>query len=68
MIAAAFDGTEEIVKSLLEYKANVDTQHNKYGDALQVAARFGNLVIVQLLLDHGAHVNTNAVGDYGSAL
>ncbi|KAL8930646.1 MAG: hypothetical protein Q9208_000517 [Pyrenodesmia sp. 3 TL-2023] len=64
----SFDGTEQIVKSLLEHNANVNIQHNKYGNALQVAASFGYLVIVELLLEHGAHVNTNAVGDYGSAL
>lgn len=68
MIAAAFDGTEEIVTLLLEHHADVNIQQPKYGTALQVAAGFGNLLIAQMLLDQGAHVNTEPVGRCGGAL
>jgi ankyrin repeat protein len=44
----------EIVKELIQHRANVDLQ-DRYGySALNVAAKGGNLELVQLLVKHGA--------------
>ena len=67
--AAAFDGSNGIVETLLAYKADVNMQGGDYGTALQAAAFHGHKDIARMLLDHGAHVNTDApIGLYGSAL
>ncbi|KAK5681436.1 hypothetical protein LTS10_005966 [Elasticomyces elasticus] len=77
LIAACFravgkDGDDDevvsVVRLLLENGAEVDyaRQHDKYPNALYVAARNGQIEIVQLFLRHGAHVNTQGGAD-GSA-
>lgn len=68
LIAAAYDGSEKIMESLLEHNANPNIQHEYWGTALEVAASFGNTVTTQLLLDHGASVEPENVGRYGNAL
>ena len=56
MTAAAYDGTVQIVKTLLEYNADVNSQN---GWALQTAAANGHIEIVDLLLNHGADVDAH---------
>jgi serine/threonine-protein phosphatase 6 regulatory ankyrin repeat subunit B len=57
---AAEKGHFQIVKLLIDKKADVDS-HKKPGDtALFVAAREGHSQIVQLLIDKGATVNCKA--------
>src|SRR5258708_10419706 len=51
----------EIVKLLLDNKADVNARDEKTGStALMVAAFSGNNGIFQMLLDHGADVNATA--------
>ncbi|EWC47693.1 hypothetical protein DRE_02893 [Drechslerella stenobrocha 248] len=52
--AAAFDGTIDIVRALLDHGADVNSIH---GWALQTAAAQGHLEVVELLVERGADVN-----------
>lgn len=52
---------------VIEKGCNVNSVRGMYGQAIQLAARFGHAKVVTLLLDHGAEVNTPA-GKYGYPL
>ncbi|CUS14582.1 unnamed protein product, partial [Tuber aestivum] len=52
--AAAKNGTEPIVRLLLERGADVNARGGYYGNALQAAAKNGTEPIVRLLLERGA--------------
>lgn len=54
--AASTKGHEAIVRLLLEYQANVNLNHTRYGTALSTASRFGNDSIVNLLIANGADI------------
>ena len=56
LTAAAYDGTLEIVKLLLEHGADPNSEH---GWPLQIAAASGHEDVVKLLLEHGADINDN---------
>ncbi|KAL2782457.1 ankyrin repeat-containing domain protein [Aspergillus keveii] len=62
----AREGYKDLVRLLLDNKANVNHHGGEHGSALQAAAYRGWTDIVQLLLDNGA--NVGAPGDYNSAL
>ena len=68
LIAAAYDSNKELVQILLNNKTDPNKLDQTWGSALQVAASYGDLEIFQLLLDYGASVNTEAIGNYGSVL
>lgn len=53
--------------ALLENGINIDAKLSRDGNALQIAARYGDLQVVQVLLDHKANVNTD-VGLHGPPL
>jgi ankyrin repeat protein len=55
LTAAAFDGTVEIIKLLLDAGADINSAD---GWALQTAADQGHVDVVNLLLERGANVNT----------
>ncbi|KAK6330555.1 hypothetical protein TWF718_002755 [Orbilia javanica] len=68
LTAAAFDGTLEIVRMLLDHGADVNSPN---GWALQTAAEQGHLEVVELLVQHGANVNASLDGgkfNLGTAL
>ena len=52
---------------IVEKGCNVNSRRGIFGQAIQLAARFGHAKVVTLLLDHGAEVNTPA-GEYGYPL
>ncbi|KAF3158492.1 hypothetical protein TWF788_004724 [Orbilia oligospora] len=54
LTAAAFDGTVDIVRMLLDHNADVNSPN---GWALQTAAEQGHLDVVELLVERGANVN-----------
>ncbi|KAF3163644.1 hypothetical protein TWF225_002027 [Orbilia oligospora] len=54
LTAAAFDGTIDIVRMLLDHNADVNSPN---GWALQTAAEQGHLDVVELLVERGANVN-----------
>jgi ankyrin repeat protein len=56
LTAAAYDGTLEIVRLLLDHGADPNSEH---GWPLQTAAAAGHEEVVKLLLEHGADVNKN---------
>ncbi|KAK6353701.1 hypothetical protein TWF696_005662 [Orbilia brochopaga] len=55
LTAAAYDGTIDIIKMLLDHGADINSPD---GWALQTAAAQGHYQVVELLLERGAHVNT----------
>ncbi|EPS39642.1 hypothetical protein H072_6585 [Dactylellina haptotyla CBS 200.50] len=54
LTAAAYDGTLEIIKMLLDHGADVNSSD---GWALQIAAGQGHRAVVELLIERGANVN-----------
>ncbi|KAH7093338.1 ankyrin repeat domain-containing protein [Paraphoma chrysanthemicola] len=54
---AASEGHCEMVKMLLEYKADINAQHRTFGSALYSASSGGHEQVVQILLDYKADVN-----------
>jgi len=67
LIAAAYQGHQEMVTLLLGRGAHVNITGGDYGSALGAAASRGHQEIVSLLLDHGADVNITG-GEYSTAL
>ncbi|KAH8101618.1 ankyrin repeat-containing domain protein, partial [Cristinia sonorae] len=65
--AACYRGNTDIVKFLLERKADPNTQGTGFFCALQAACYVGNTDIVTLLLEHKADPNIQG-GMYGCAL
>lgn len=65
---AAQLGHPELCEWLIVKKGcDVNSRRGIFGQAIQLAARFGHAKVVTLLLDHGAEVNTLA-GEYGYPL
>ena len=67
LILAASQGHCEMVKMLLDNKADVNAQGGYYGSALQAASARGHEQVVKMLLDDKADVNAQG-GYYCSAL
>jgi ankyrin repeat protein len=67
LFLAAKQGHCEMVKKLLDNKANINAQGGYYGDALQAASFRGHEQVVKTLLDRGANANAQS-GPYGDAL
>jgi ankyrin repeat protein len=70
LLTAAYNGDFEMVRVLLEYKADVNARHNGGWTSLHLASR-GNLSlgpnitpsfsnVARLLLEHGADINAKA--------
>ena len=57
----------EMIKRLLDSKADINARSQMYGSALQEASAEGHEQVVELLLDRGADVNVQG-GMYGNAL
>jgi ankyrin repeat protein len=68
LLQAVANGSDAIVKLLLENGAKVNAQGGQYGNALQAASWGGHKQIVRLLLDKGANVNAYVDGEYSNAL
>lgn len=64
---ASLFGRVEIVKTLVNMRADVNEISGRYGTALQGAAFAGSKEIVRILLDNGADVNQES-GRFGTAL
>lgn len=64
---AAARGDVEAVKKYVNDKADVNFNHGKNGNALQVASNHGHVEVVRLLLENGVNVNARG-GFHGSAL
>ncbi|KAL8856574.1 MAG: hypothetical protein Q9178_006803 [Gyalolechia marmorata] len=65
---AAYYGTINNVKVLLELGSDVNLRGGTFGTCLQAAATTGQTEVMAMLLDAGAEVNEHHVGRYGSAL
>ncbi len=57
----------DVVRLLINNKANVNAQGGGYGNALQAASCRGRLDVVRLLINNKADVNAQG-GEYGNAL
>jgi ankyrin repeat protein len=57
LMIAALKGHSQVVKELLEAKANVNIQNVDKSTALMLAAKHGHLQIVKELLEKGADIN-----------
>ena len=56
----ACGGHEEVVRVLIEANANVE-EHNENGHTpLMETATAGHICVAQILLDHGAGINTHS--------
>ncbi|KAF6828325.1 ankyrin repeat protein [Colletotrichum plurivorum] len=64
--AAAREGHLEIVRLLLDSKANVNNVDGAYGTALQAACRWHQKDVVELLLSHKADSNIHAGCDWNA--
>ena len=64
-VGAAYSGMTDLVKSFLTKHPEFATQDNEFRHrlAIHLAARNGHIEIVQLLLDHGTHVNAPGAND-----
>src|SRR5208283_1368711 len=58
----SLDGRTELVKSLLDKGADINTKTNEGWTALMQASRQGHAEVVKLLLDRGADVNATFDG------
>eukprot|EP01012_Entosiphon_sulcatum_P021493 TRINITY_DN2630_c0_g1_i1.p1 TRINITY_DN2630_c0_g1~~TRINITY_DN2630_c0_g1_i1.p1 ORF type:complete len:588 (-),score=126.87 TRINITY_DN2630_c0_g1_i1:60-1784(-) len=67
LAVATMANKPQIVKTLLEHKANADDPDEGGSTSLMLAAQEGHLEIVQSLLDHGATVDFADIGG-GTAL
>ena len=65
--AASHEGKVEMVRMLLNHGADVNSQSNRYGNALHAASYGGHMEVVQILLDRGAEINAPS-SKYGNAL
>jgi hypothetical protein len=69
LILASVYGNAEIVRTLLEFKANPNAQNKWAGTAIIESASRGFLDVVMCLVDHGANLNSqNKVGDTALAM
>jgi ankyrin repeat protein len=58
LISAASEGEMEAVRLILDAQARPDWAVPEFGTALQAAAARGHEVVVRILIEHGAGVNT----------
>lgn len=66
LVIAADDSSADavdVVRELLRYEARADATHRDGDSALLRAAHHGNLAVVELLVQHGADVNTSRTRD-----
>jgi ankyrin repeat protein len=63
---ALHEGRSKIAIDLLNQLQDTNSAGGYLGNALQAAALGGNVAMIQLVLDHGADVNS--LGRYGTAL
>ena len=64
LFVAAYAGRCNIIKLLVEHKANIDCQDDDGMTALWLATEFGELETVKCLLEQGANPNITTYGDY----
>jgi ankyrin repeat protein len=64
LFVAAYAGHCNIIKLLVEHKANIDWQDDDGMTALWLATEFGELETVICLLEQGANPNITTYGDY----
>jgi hypothetical protein len=65
LVLASRKGHYEVVRTLLEHGANMETPHIKYRSPLGEASYWGHVEVVRLLLEHHADVNArNGARDY----
>ena len=57
LIYAAWNGSTEVVKTLIEIGANINIQNDNGDTALRLAARRGLTEIVKILVENGADMN-----------
>eukprot|EP00300_Choanocystis_sp_HF-7_P014675 c18769_g1_i3.p1 GENE.c18769_g1_i3~~c18769_g1_i3.p1 ORF type:complete len:141 (+),score=27.48 c18769_g1_i3:54-476(+) len=57
LVLAAVNNHIEVVRLLIQLKANVNCADNNGWTPLYIAARCGHFAVVQELLDHGGNVN-----------
>ena len=55
---SSYNGSEDIVKTLLDKGADVNARGGYYGDAIHAAFEGGNAKIMQILLEKGTDINT----------
>jgi ankyrin repeat protein len=67
LTAACIRGSQDIVKLLLDWKADVTIEGGDYGTALQAACCEGHYELIPLLLEHGADPYSEG-GEGGSAI
>ena len=64
LFVAAYAGHCNIIKLLVEHKANINWQDDDGMTALWLATEFGELETVKCLLEQGANPNITTYGDY----
>jgi ankyrin repeat protein len=64
LFVAAYAGNCNIIKLLVEHKANINWQDDDGMTALWLATEFGELETVKCLLEQGANPNITTYGDY----
>jgi ankyrin repeat protein len=67
LVIASFWGHDPVIQLLLDEGADVNTEDEDYGNALQVASAKGYEQVVEMLLNRGADVNVQG-GYFGNAL
>ena len=65
LIYAAWNGSTEVVKTLIEIGANINIQNDSGDTSLRLAARRGLTEIAKILVENGADMNIKHSG-YGS--
>lgn len=66
--AAAFYGSTDNARTLIELGSDVNLQGGRFGSCLQAAATRGHVDTMTVLLDAGAEINEQDIGSSGSAL
>lgn len=66
LMNATISESDNIIKSLLEHKADVNIQNNDGASAIHFASSDGSVSRINMLIDHGA--NINIMSQSGSAL
>lgn len=56
LVTGSFEGHQELVRTVIEHGAKINSQVDIYGTALHAASYRGHQSVVRILLDHGADV------------